>query len=388
MAYTGTTPKDIDTSTPNGATEYVSILDDAIKEAKTILKNQYAVATKAANYPLVAGDSIIMVNGTYTMTLPTASSVASSTYTKHYWIFNVGSGTATIARNGANINGAASDLTVATQYAGYHLWTNGTDWWATYISSTGADLSTVVLKAGSTMTGDLTMSGASVIEAEGAAVASAGTTNIWATDGNTVHITGTTTITSFGTAPQAGAWMKVIFDGALTLTHGANLNLPGSANITTAADDFAFVYADTTTQFDVIYFKKDGTAVVSSGGDMSYSNSRFKVGTFTKTTGTGTQAITGVGFTPKAVVFLGDFGAADQKTWTVGFTDGTGTYAQADSMYYANYADASTTACIYFKTSANSSIASISSLDADGFTMNWTTNTITDTKTISYIAFR
>ena len=99
-------------------------------------------------------------------------------------------------------------------------------------------------------------------DSEGAAVASAATTNIWADAGGTLHITGTTTITSFGTAPYAGAWKKVIFDGALTLTHGANLSLPGSANITTAADDMAFVYADTTTQFDVLYFKKNGAQVV------------------------------------------------------------------------------------------------------------------------------
>ena len=99
-------------------------------------------------------------------------------------------------------------------------------------------------------------------ESEGTTVASAATTNIWATDGNTVHITGTVTITSFGTAPRAGAWRKVIFDGVLTLTNGANLALQGGANITTSAGDYAFVHANTTTQFDVLYFKKDGTAVV------------------------------------------------------------------------------------------------------------------------------
>ncbi|KKL18114.1 hypothetical protein LCGC14_2478790 [marine sediment metagenome] len=49
------------------------------------------------------------------------------------------------------------------------------------------------------------------------------------------------------------------------MTDGANLNLPGAANITTAADDFAFVYAETTTLFKVLYFKVDGTAVVVSG---------------------------------------------------------------------------------------------------------------------------
>jgi hypothetical protein len=106
----------------------------------------------------------------------------------------------------------------------------------------------------------LDTNGFAVNESEGSAVASAATTDIWATDGNTIHVTGTATITGVGTAPRVGAWRKVIFDGALVLTHGANLNLPGSANITTAAGDVAFVYADTTTQFDVLHFKASGRA--------------------------------------------------------------------------------------------------------------------------------
>lgn len=111
--------------------------------------------------------------------------------------------------------------------------------------------------------GPLDTSDAAINLSEGAAVASATSTDIWGTDGNTKHITGTTTITGFGTAPRVGADRWVIFDGILTLTHGANLNLPGAADITTAAGDFARVYADTTTQFDVQYFRADGTAVVA-----------------------------------------------------------------------------------------------------------------------------
>ena len=108
------------------------------------------------------------------------------------------------------------------------------------------------------------VSGRAVVdESEGSAVASATTTDIWVLDGTTLHITGTTTITSFGTAPRVGAWRKVIFDGILTLTDGANLNLPGGANIPTAADDFAFVYAETTTLFKVLYFPVSGKAVVA-----------------------------------------------------------------------------------------------------------------------------
>jgi len=110
--------------------------------------------------------------------------------------------------------------------------------------------------------GTITMSGKSFIEAEGAAVASAASCNIWATDGNTAHVTGTTTITDFATAPQAGAWKKIIFDDALILTQGANLNVNGGgANVTTAAGDMAFVYADTTTQMGVFVVRKSGREV-------------------------------------------------------------------------------------------------------------------------------
>jgi hypothetical protein len=80
------------------------------------------------------------------------------------------------------------------------------------------------------------------VAGQGSAIASAGTTAIAATGtSGYAHITGTTTITSFGTA-NAGICRIVEFDGILTLTHNAtSLILPGSGNITTAAGDVAFL---------------------------------------------------------------------------------------------------------------------------------------------------
>lgn len=70
-------------------------------------------------------------------------------------------------------------------------------------------------------------------------VASAATTNLGAATTDYVNITGTTTITSFGTA-TAGIRRRIRFDGALTLTHnGTSLILPGAANIVTVAGDHA-----------------------------------------------------------------------------------------------------------------------------------------------------
>ena len=73
---------------------------------------------------------------------------------------------------------------------------------------------------------------------QGSDVASAGTISLG--EGGYFNITGTTTITDIDFATdKAGraAWCK--FAGALTLTNGANLILPGAANIVTAAGDTA-----------------------------------------------------------------------------------------------------------------------------------------------------
>lgn len=78
-------------------------------------------------------------------------------------------------------------------------------------------------------------------------IASAATTSIGTIEQEYVTVTGTTTITSLGTATnKVGYWLR--FAGILTLTNGANLILPGGANITTAAGD-------------VGYFKYEGSSV-------------------------------------------------------------------------------------------------------------------------------
>ena len=108
----------------------------------------------------------------------------------------------------------------------------------------------------------ITMAGA-LTQAVGANVASAATINLTSVTGNAAHVTGTTTITAVTLA--TGKFCEVIFDGALTLTHHAtNNNLPGAANITTAANDRAMYWSDGTTVYCLRYQKADGTAVVVS----------------------------------------------------------------------------------------------------------------------------
>lgn len=79
--------------------------------------------------------------------------------------------------------------------------------------------------------------------AKGTDIASATTTAIGGATGEFVDVTGTTTITGFGTI-AAGIVRTVRFTGALTLTYNAtSLILPGSANILTIAGDIGVFWS-------------------------------------------------------------------------------------------------------------------------------------------------
>jgi hypothetical protein len=103
----------------------------------------------------------------------------------------------------------------------------------------------------------------STIGMKGNDVVSASTVDLSAIRGDFVDITGTTTITAFGTV-AAGVQRTVRFTGALTLTHNAtSLILPGNANITTASGDTAIFRSLGSGNWVCISYKKaDGTPVV------------------------------------------------------------------------------------------------------------------------------
>ena len=105
-------------------------------------------------------------------------------------------------------------------------------------------------------------------EAQGANIASATTTDIGAATGNSLTVTGTTTITGLGTV-QAGTRRIVTFSGILILTHnGTSLILPTAANITTAVGDVAtFVSLGSGNWFCASYQRASGAALVGGGTD-------------------------------------------------------------------------------------------------------------------------
>lgn len=104
-------------------------------------------------------------------------------------------------------------------------------------------------------------------ENRSSALASGATVNLSTANGNFVHITGTTSISSFGTA-TAGSRFILCFDGVLTLTYNAtSLILPGTANITTVAGDCCLIISEGSSNWRVVaYFAISGGG---GGGDIT-----------------------------------------------------------------------------------------------------------------------
>ena len=128
-------------------------------------------------------------------------------------------------------------------------------------------------------------------------IASASTCDLGSKDAEYLSISGTTTITALGTV-SAGIVKRVVFEGALTLTHGAALLLPGAANITTAAGDAAeFVSLGGGNWRCTQYQKYSGSAVVApaaefpSGTRMSFQQTSAPTGWTKDTTAAINDAI-------------------------------------------------------------------------------------------------
>lgn len=238
----------------------------------------------------------------------------------------------------------------------------------------------------------------------GADVASSGTINLDTATGDLVDVTGTTSITAITLAD--GQERTVRFTGILTLTNGASLILPTSANITTAAGDVAVFrgYASSVVRC-VDYARLTGrpltvdasdiatgtmaTARLGSGsatastflrGDQAYAVpplgiSNSSVITFTRALNAGNGSVTysGAGFQPTVVIitafesagstasicFAGSSGAGGSLSFN-GVGAGAGSIS-ANAVAIAQDADPTVTG----------QTASLS-YTSDGFSLNWT----------------
>lgn len=167
------------------------------------------------------------------------------------------------------------------------------------------------------------MSGIIAVQARGSDIASASTINLTTAAGDIVDVTGTSAITAITLAD--GYERQVRFTDALTLTHGASLVLPGAANITTAAGDFATFrgYAAGVVRC-VSYQKASGAAVTPSVFTTPYDSGEQTIST------SGQLVLAhGLGAVPKMVMFT-----AKCTTGELGFSVGDELYLGGSGNAY------------------------------------------------------
>lgn len=221
----------------------------AITTSGTLSAARLVNAQVGTTYTVVDGDRAKLVTfsnaSSIAVTLPQAG--AASAFVSGWFanFVNLGAGTVTITPTTSTINGASTFVLRTGQ--GVMINSDGTNY----------QVSNTALSAGSV---------AALPFGPFTSLASASTADLSTVATVGVNITGTTTITSFGTGANLLRIGK--FAAALTLTHNATtLILPSAANITTAAGDTFVALSDGSGNWTVVsYTKADGTAVVGGSG--------------------------------------------------------------------------------------------------------------------------
>ncbi|MHB8131550.1 MAG: hypothetical protein ACYDEX_21420 [Mobilitalea sp.] len=149
----------------------------------------------------------------------------------------------------------------------------------------------------------------------------------------------------------------------------------------------------------------DGSQLTGiSTGDMSYANTRFKVGIVSRDMSlTSDLTVSGVGFTPKVVIFTvncSGSGSGSIGSLVNGYDDGTtrvstGIFVSTGTPSAGSNSISNTSYSLYFYTAqpngytSNINQGRVKSFNSDGFVLEWSaTNSPTGTATIGYVAYR
>jgi hypothetical protein len=182
----------------------------------------------------------------------------------------------------------------------------------------GTDVLATVVQDSSPQLGGFLDANGNYIQSEKGGDISSASPLVIDTDGDYFDVTGTTNFAAMTVAADRRFTLQ--FDGVLTMTHHAtNIDLPGGANITTAAGDVGvFQSTGANTVQCVSYTKADGTSVVAAA-------SGFTLGTPVATT-SGSQALFGSIPAGTKVIHISFAGASTNGTaaWNVTIGDAGG----------------------------------------------------------------
>lgn len=206
---------------PAGTKDVFAVFDPGAREVLAISGTTTLALADLGNAVLFTGASASTLNLPAIATAPLGSG---------WMVRNAGTAALTIDPNGAETINSAATLVLQAGQAAF-IFDGGAAWEC--IIAGGTTFGAALLAA---------LNSAALADLASAApvdIASAATTDIGAATSPNVRVTGTTGITSLGTAP-AGTRRFLTFAGVLTITYNAtSLQTPGLANITTAAGDTA-----------------------------------------------------------------------------------------------------------------------------------------------------
>lgn len=259
------------------------------------------VASAATTNVLGASSLFVTVSGTTTITSLGTGTLQFKIVRFSGALILTHNATSLILPSGANITTAAGDCMVVISDSSSN---------ARVVSYQKAD--------GTAIVGAATWTGQSNAEVT---VASASTTDILGAASAFVAISGTTTITSFGTGTNRVRFVR--FTGALTVTHnGTSLILPTGANMTVAAGDCMVVISDGSSNARVYAYQNSlgvqlaQLAIVA--GDIIYGTGTGTVGRLPK--GTDTNILTQASGLPSWAAPASTYSPPTSSTFPVGYT--------------------------------------------------------------------
>lgn len=274
MSYTGTTPKDLDLSTPDGAAEYGNILDDAIIEVKKVFKYSQAINTVTTDTTLDATYSFVLANKAtaIAITLPSASTVASSTFTKEYRIKNIGVGACTITGT-VTLNGSATVNPVLSQYTEIYLWTDGATWYGMRFSDDNI-ANCVVMTNSSGLIDPNSIGGGLAMTGETSSENAVPVTIIVSTEITTINFGAVTS----GDRIYVSSWVAATKGGTSGLTSISIDKKSGTATISTYHDQSGLYSQRTHPASAAEYFTTHGVLKITGSGTLEISLSGTSAG--------------------------------------------------------------------------------------------------------------
>jgi hypothetical protein len=205
---------------------------------------------------------------------------------------------------------------------------------------------------------------------------------------DTYAVAGSPAVAAYATGMLIATQISATNTGASTL----NVDGVGAQNIVKQDETGTFVNTEAgdlvTGGYRYLFLQHGGSWIVLNPSLRSVSKQTIVAFTRDTATASGSQAVTGVGFRPSVIIGFGGVHNSSEVSYGM---YGSGNHGVVSDAYALTAGNSQVTNFLFYfiESGANTSTASVASLDADGFTLTWTKNgTPTGTATLFALCIR